>query len=154
DESLLDGKQGGVRDLAGLKRNYWRTTPAERRETLMPFFWGTIAKQGQVFGDPTRKAVTRSTNGLKFSYPGYSEIFCGFGDKRIDSNAKRLNRNLSVLEFLHDKPAFKERVAAFCTWDVFPFIFRASQNGLKVHSGWRPIDGPKLSERERHANDM
>src|SRR5262249_37128868 len=64
------------------------------------------------------------------------------------------NRNLSVLEFLHDKPAYKDRVAAFCTWDVFPFIFRASQNGLRVHSGWRPIDGPKLSERERHANDM
>ena len=29
DESLLDAKQGGVKDLPGLRRRYWRETPAE-----------------------------------------------------------------------------------------------------------------------------
>src|SRR5438067_13469988 len=55
DENLLDAKQG-VKDLPGLKAKYWRDTPAARREALMPFFWGTLAKQGQVFGNPERKA--------------------------------------------------------------------------------------------------
>src|SRR5215208_147059 len=75
DEALMETKAGGVRDLAGLKRRYWRDTAAARREALMPFFWGTVARRGQVFGNPARKAAARSTNGLKFSYPGYSEMF-------------------------------------------------------------------------------
>jgi hypothetical protein len=154
DETLLDEKLGGVRDLAGLQRRYWRASAEERREALLPFFWGTIARQGQVFGDPTRQAPVKLTNGLKFSYPGYNEIFCGFADARIDSNAKKLNPNLSVLEFLNEKPGFKNRVAAFCTWDVFPFIFRAELNGLTIHSGWRPIVDDPLTERQRLLNEL
>jgi hypothetical protein len=154
DESLIHEKHGGVRDLERIRRDYLRKTASERREALMPFFWGTIAKQGQVFGDATKKAPTRSTNGLKFSYPGYNELFCGFADERIDSNAKKNNPNLSVLEFLNEKPAFKSRVAAVCTWNVFPFIFRSSVNGLKVHGGWVKIDDEPLTPRQRHANEL
>jgi hypothetical protein len=154
DESLLDAKAGGVRDLDALKRQFWRATAAERRQALLPFFWGTIAKQGQIFGDPSRKAAAKLTNGLKFSYPGYHEMFCGFADERISSNVKKNNPNLSVLEFLNDKPAFRGRVAAFCTWDVFPFIFRSELNGLKVHAGWTTIEEKKLSDRQRLANEM
>lgn len=153
DEALMDDKAGGARDLAGLKRRYWRDTAEERRAALLPFFWGTVAKRGQIFGDPARQAAARLTNGLKFSYPGYNEIFCGFGDKRIDSNAKKLNPNLSVLEFLNDRPAFKRRVAAFCTWDVFPYIFRASSNQLSVHAGWAPIKDASLTDRQRLTNE-
>jgi hypothetical protein len=147
DESLLDAKFGGVRDLNDLKRRFWRPSAVERREALLPFFWGNIAREGQVFGDPSKKSPAHSTNGLKFSYPGYSEMFCGFADERIDSNSKRDNPNLSVLEFLHGKAAYKDRVAAFCTWDVFPFIFRSSKNGLKVH-GRQAVDRP-AARRQR-----
>src|SRR5262245_47071359 len=83
DEALVnlkDPKSGGARDLPDLRRRYWKDTPEDRREAIMPFFWGTIAKKGQVFGNPARKAAARITNGLKFSYPGYSEMFCGFAD--------------------------------------------------------------------------
>ena len=153
DESFMDAKQGGVRDVAGLKAKYLRSTPGERREALMPFFWGTVAKRGQVFGNPVRNARARSTNGLKFSYPGYSELFCGFADPRIVSNAKKPNPNLSVLEFLNGRPGFRGRVEAVCTWDVFPSIFRSAQNGLPVHAGWEPLKGEGLSEREAAVND-
>ncbi len=135
DETLLDKSQG-VRDVAGLKARYWKDTAAARREALMPFLWGTVAKHGQVFGNPARMAAARSTNGLKFSYPGYSEIFCGVADPRIDSNQKKDNPNLSVLEYLNGLPAFRGRVEAVCTWDVFPSIFRTRQSGLPVHAGW------------------
>jgi hypothetical protein len=154
DDALLDAKSGGVRDLAGLKRRYVRDTPAARREALMPFFWGTLAKQGQIFGNPARKARTRSTNGLKFSYPGYSEMFCGFADPRIDANARKDNPNLSVLEFLQTRPAFRGRVEAVCTWDVFPYIFRSRTSGVPVHAGWAPLKGKDLTDRERALNDF
>jgi hypothetical protein len=153
EETLLDKQFGGVKDLDALKKRYWRATPEERRTVLLPFLWNEIAKKGQVFGDRSRKAPTRLTNGLKFSYPGYSEIFCGFADPAITSNAKKPNPNLSVLEFLHSKPAYKNRVAAFCTWDVFPSIFRSERNGLKVHTDWNPIDDAPLTERQRAMND-
>ena len=154
DEALMNKQFGGVRDVDGLKQRYWRTTPQERRSVLLPFFWSTVVKQGQIFGDTAHKAPTRLTNGLKFSYPGYSEMFCGFADPSINSNAKKPNPNLSVLEFLNSKPAYQGRVAAFCTWDVFPFIFRSKQNGLKVHAAWQPVEDAPLTDRQRMMNEM
>jgi hypothetical protein len=148
DESFMDAKQGGVKDIPGLKKRYVHETVAARREALMPFLWGTIAKTGQVFGNPARKAPARITNGLKFSYPGYSEMFCGVADPRIDSNSKKDNPNLSVLEFLNGRPGFKDRVEAVCTWDVFPSIFRSKQNGLRVQSGWTPMAAGVLTDRD------
>ena len=154
DEALLNKQFGGVRDLDALKKRYWRYSPEERRAAVMPFFWQTIAKEGQIFGDRTRKAPTRLTNGLKFSYPGYSEMFCGFADPAVNSNAKKPNPNLSVLEFMHSKSTYKDRVAAFCTWDVFPSIFRSARNGLKVHTDWNPIKDEPLTERQRAMNNV
>jgi phosphopentomutase/2,3-bisphosphoglycerate-independent phosphoglycerate mutase family metalloenzyme len=153
DESFMDAKQGGVRDVTGLKKRYLRETAEARREALMPFLWGTVAKHGQIFGNPAKKAPARLTNGLKFSYPGYSEMFCGIADPRIDSNSKKDNPNLSVLEFLNGRPSFKNRVEAVCTWDVFPSIFRSKQNGLRVHAGWELIKETGLTDRERGVNE-
>lgn len=153
DESFMDSKQGGVRDIAGLKKRYLRETAEARRETLMPFFWGTVAKKGQVFGNPALKAAAKITNGMKFSYPGYSEMFCGVPDLRIRSNAKVDNPNLSVLEFLNGRPGFQGKVEAVCTWDVFPSILRSGKNGLRVHAGWKPLEEENLTDRERALNE-
>ena len=82
-------------------------------------------------------------------------MFCGFADPSINSNAKKPNPNLSVLEFLNSKPAYQGRVvAAFRTWDVFPFIFRSKQNGLKVHAAWQPVEDAPLTDRQRMMNEM
>ncbi len=137
DETLLNREQGGgVRDVPALKTRFWRETPEDRREALLPFFWKTIAKQGQVFGDPAQRCRARVTNGKNFSYPGYSEILCGFADDRIDSNNKKNNPNVTVLEWLHGRPGFGGRVAAFCSWDVFPWIINAERSGIPVNAGW------------------
>lgn len=152
DETFMDAKQG-VKDMVGLKKQYLRDSADERRQTLLPFIWGTVAKNGQVFGNPAKKAPAVSTNGLKFSYPGYSELFCGVADPRIDSNAKKQNPNLSVLEFLHGQPGFKDKVEAVTTWDVFPSIFRTEKSGLKVQAGWEPIKADKLTDREKTLNE-
>jgi hypothetical protein len=154
DESLIDAKAGGVPDAEGLKHRFWRETAGARRERLLPFLWGTFAKDGQIFGDRSHHAPARLTNGKKFSYPGYNELFCGFADERIDSNAKIPNPNRSVLEFLDERTSCRGRVAAFCSWDVFPSIFRSDRNSVKVHAGWASIDDEPLSERQRQANLM
>jgi hypothetical protein len=150
DETLIDKKVGGVPDVDLLRKSFWRDSAQQRRETLLPFIWGTIARQGQLFGDPSRQAPSKLTNGLKFSYPGYHELFCGFADDRIDANARRNNPNPSVFEFLHERPAFKGRVAACCTWDLFPFIFRTTASSFPVIAGWTPtLETPLSAEQQR-----
>ncbi len=140
DERLMDRQVGGVRDVPTLRERFWAETPDARRERLMPFFWNEVAKRGQVFGDMSRQSVARVTNGRYFSYPGYNEILSGFADERIDSNAKRPNPNVTVLEWLNRRPDFAGQVAAFTSWDVFPFILHAERSGIYVNSGWQELD--------------
>ena len=85
----------------------------------MPFFWGTIAKEGQLYGNQHKGSIAHVTNGKNFSYPGYSEILCGFSDPRIDSNDKVPNPNVTVLEWLNRRPGFEGRVAVTDVDQVF-----------------------------------
>jgi len=154
DESLLSKDLGGVPDIAGLKASFWRNTPQERREVLLPFLWGVVARQGQIFGDPERRAASRLTNGRKFSYPGYNEMFAGFADDRLASNDKVLNPNINVLEYIHRQRGFEGKVAAFATWDVIEFVLNAPRSGFPIQTGWTEIDDPPLTTGQQQVNEL
>lgn len=113
-----------------------------RRSALMPFFWNGVAEKGQIYGNPFRKSYCRVINRLNFSYPGYSEILCGFVDPRINSNNKIPNPNVTVFEWLHSKPEFKGKVAAFGAWDRFGAIFNSARCGFVVCDGLNPLRSP------------
>ena len=134
-------------------RRFWKETPGERRAALMPFFWTVVAAQGQVFGDPARGSVSRVTNGLWFSYPGYAEMLSGVADPRVDSNDKVPNPNVTVLEWLNGLPAYRGRVAAFGAWDLLPYILNVERSGLPAGDGFPPVPRPR-TERERAINDL
>lgn len=135
------------------ERRFWRETPEGRRTTLMPFMWKTLAPEGQIFGDGTAGSTVRLTNGLFFSYPGYSEMFAGLADPRVDSNDKVPNPNPTVLEWLNRRQGFEQRVAAFGSWDVLPSILSIERSGLHVGSGWDVVPNP-ATERERSINQL
>jgi hypothetical protein len=134
EELLLNKENGGVKDTNAVRQAYWRETPEARREALMPFLWSVVAKQGQLLGNTNKGSAVRVTNGMNFSYPGYNELLCGFPDRRINSNAKRPNPNVTMLEWLNGKPAFKGKVVAFTCWDVFPYIINVDRSGLPVYA--------------------
>jgi len=134
-------------------RRFWKDTPEERRAALMPFFWGVVARQGQVFGDPARGSLSRVTNSLWFSYPGYSEMLAGVADPRVDSNDKIPNPNVTVLEWLNGLPRYRGRVATFGAWDVLPYIVNAKRSGLPAGDGFPPVPQPR-TVRERAINDL
>lgn len=136
EDALLTRAAGNVADTMGLRRDFGRGSGAERRAALLPFIWGTMAVQGQLFGDSARGSVAQITNPLKFSYPGYSETFTGHVDPRIDSNEHPANSNVTVFEWLNRQPAFRGRVAAFATWDAFSRIINADRSGVPVADGW------------------
>lgn len=147
-DSLLITKKYKVKDKEAVKRAYWRETREARREALMPFLWGTIAKEGQIYGNRDKGSDAHVTNGLFFSYPGYSETLCGFSDPRINSNDKIPNPNVTVLEWLNRKQAYQGHVAAFAAWDVFPSIFNAERAGFPVIAGYDSLkelaDDPRV----------
>ena len=86
DEAYFKSDAKGVIDPVAKK--YAGDTAEARRALLMPFMWKTIAKQGQIFGDPSQQSRSHVTNGLWFSYPGYNEMLSGAPDPRVDSNNK------------------------------------------------------------------
>jgi hypothetical protein len=149
EHDLMDAKHGGAQDTAQLHKDFWRDTPEEGRETLLPFLWTVVAKQGQIYGNQRKGSVGQVTNGFKFSYPGYNEMAAGVPDPRINSNEFGPNPNPTVFEWLNNRPEFHNQVAIFGTWDTFNDIFRAKQSGLLVRAGWNLPWDEQLTPREQ-----
>lgn len=153
-DSLLIGNKDYVGDVEHLKEKFWRDSPQERRKALMPFFWGEVAKMGQLHGNRELGSKVDLTNSMWFSYPGYNEILTGRADDdRINSNDKVDNPNVTVLERYNNTPEGKGKVAAFGSWDVFPFIINENRSGIPVNAGFETA-GTDLTERERFLNQL
>ena len=151
DSTVNTKPDGGVSDPGALAQRFDRPTPEARREALLPFLWNVVAREGQILGDPAKASVVRLTNGLRFSYPGYNELLSGVADPRIDSNDKKTNPNLTVLEWLNGEPGFEGRVATFGSWDVLPWIVAAERSHLPVNGDG--LSGPSPStDRDRLLN--
>jgi hypothetical protein len=135
EESLINKERGGIEKPEEVQRRFVRSSVEQQRAVLLPFLWDVVAKEGQLLGNHEKQSVGRVTNGKNFSYPGYSEVLCGFADDRIDSNDKNLNPNVTVLEWLHNKPELKGRIAAVTSWDVFPYIINVERSRIPVNSG-------------------
>ncbi len=142
ERRLMSRVAGGVADTTALLREFWRDDPRERRKLLFPFLWGDVAVQGVIVGNQDLGSVARITNPYKFSYPGYSELFTGFADPRINSNSYPPNPNVTVFEWLARQPRFRGKVGAVATWAVFRNIFNEQRAGLDVLDGWdEPFPG-------------
>jgi hypothetical protein len=122
------------------------------RRKLMPFFWEVIAKQGQLYGNRNYSNRVNCSNIHLLSYPGYSEMFVGFPDRRVNSNELAVNPNSTVLEFIHTQNEFNNHVAAFATWQAFPYIFREELAQFHINSGHDLAKG-NISEVEVKLND-
>jgi hypothetical protein len=135
-DSLLINNPSYTPDAETIKAIYWGSSAKERRERLMPFFWKVMAAKGQLYGNRSLDNKVNTANAYSISYPGYNEIFTGTTDAFISSNRKYDNPNINILEYLDSKPDFHGKVAAFTSWDVFPYILNEKRNGLPVNSGY------------------
>lgn len=154
-DSLLITNKTFVDDTAALKERFWARTAEERRRRLMPFFWTTISDKGQLYGNRQYDNKVDCSNTMWFSYPGYNEILCGFADdERINSNKKIPNPNKTVLEFLNNQTPYKGKVAAFGSWDVFPYIINEERSKVPVNAGYENAQGEGLTDREKFLNDL
>lgn len=121
-------------DRKGLKEKFWAETAEERRKKLFPFLWNVVAQQGQLYGNRKYDNKVDNANPYWFSYPGYNEIFTGFPDTAVNSNDKIYNKNENVLEFINKQKGYRGKVAAFSTWDVFPYILNEPRSKIYVNA--------------------
>lgn len=128
--------------------------PLESRKKLLPFIWSTIAEKGQIYGNRHFNNKVNVSNPYFFSYPGYSEIFCGVGDTLINSNGYMPNPNINVLEFINTQPGYKGKVAAFSAWEAMGRILNKDRAGMPVISAFEDSGGDNPTDNEKLINSM
>ena len=158
EQAMMNKEDGGVADAAALTERYGAPTPEERRERLMPFFWKTIAQQGQIFGNRDAGSLGDVTNGRWISYPGYSEFLTGHPDDRITSNKPIPNPNVNVLEWLNTRPGLAGKVYACNAWPTLRQILNADRSKLPMFSTMQKSApgtvSPRVAELEQWMQDI
>lgn len=141
-------------DVATSKALYWAATEEERRKKLMPFVWNILATKGELFGNRQFANNMNVANPYALSYPGYNELLTGHVDLSLFNNGKISNPNLSVLEMLNASSVYKNKVAAFTSWDAFPYILNKDKSHVLMNSGFENLTGDKLSPAETSLNTI
>jgi len=113
---------------------YLSSDEKERAASLMPFLHNTVFKNGTVVGNRDMNSCARVANSWYFSYPGYNEILTGVVDDSLDSNARIPNPNVTILEQLNAREGYSGKVAAFTSWDVFPYILNVERSGVPLNA--------------------
>ncbi|MFI5129355.1 MAG: alkaline phosphatase family protein [Chitinophagales bacterium] len=146
-DSALISDEEYTPDAATMKMLYWSPDAEGRRKKLLPFFWNIIGTRGQLYGNRHYDNKVNTYNFYSISYPGYNEIFTGNTDVTVSSNNKNPNPNMNVLEYLNTKKAFSGKVAAFTSWDVFPYILNKNRGGFDLNSGYSNMDDKDNTEQ-------
>lgn len=153
EENLLtDSKQ--VRDVKQYRETYWRSTPEERREVLMPFTWGTIAKQGILIGNRNVNSMMQVGNKTNISYPGYCEMMTGMVDEAITSNDPVNNLHRNVLEVANEDSRYKGKVVMYGSWKSTRFAIHNEQAGIPASVSYEKNVAKKQSPRLKLAERM
>ncbi|MEO2279631.1 alkaline phosphatase family protein [Pseudoalteromonas pernae] len=136
DNSLIT--EENTQNRSQLLADFDAPSAEQKRQKLMPFIWGTLAKRGTLLGNRDLGSHMQVANPWYFSYPGYNEIITGQVDEGINSNNKIANPHISFIEWLNNQDKSKGSNAAFASWDVFPYIFNEPRSKLHVNAGFMP----------------
>jgi len=153
DSSLLFNA-GFTPDTLVARSLFWDDSAEGRRQKLMPFLWSVVAAKGQLHGNRWQGNLVNVSNPYALSYPGYSELLTGRVDFGITGNHKKKNRNKNILEVLNSTGPYEGRVAAFTSWDMFPYILNKERNGMMVNSGSESIEDKRLTAAEALLNTL
>lgn len=146
---VANHRLSGIDDTAAFRTRYVRNTEAERRRAVMPFFWDSLVPQGFIVGAPGTASV-RSTNGHKFSAPGYQEIYTGAPQADVTSNDNKGYPHRTIFDVVRDAAGTRRTdVAAFVSWDVQGRLVSNRPGAVVVNAANEPF--PQESRVERVA---
>lgn len=154
-DSLLVSNPRFVSNPGDLQSKYWRPAAAERRSALMPFTWSYIASHGYMLGNRLKGSQFQVSNKMNFSYPGYSEMFCGWADdERINSNDAKPNPNTSVLEAASNDPRYKGRVMVYGSWESTRYAVNNERGGFPGSVAYEEDIASSATSELNLINDM
>lgn len=154
DSAIANDSRFHQKDSLYIYKKFGAPSEAGRRQKLMPFFWGTLAKQGQLYGNRKYGNNIDNANPFWFSYPGYSEIMTGYVDTLINSNEYPPNPHTNILEYFNRQPAYAGRVAAFGAWGAFDRILNEKRAGFPVINAFDDISPAAPDAQMKLVNDM
>ena len=154
EKDIANDKRFHQDDSANIFKKYWADDADTRRKKLMPFFWNTIATHGQLYGNRLLGNKVNVFNPYRFSYPGYSEIMCGYVDTAINKNEYKANPNTTLPEFFNQQPKLKGKVLAFGAWDAFNRILNEERSGIPVMAAFDVYGGKNPTENQKLINNM
>jgi hypothetical protein len=136
EAALVSDKPGGVEDVAATKKSFWRETPKERREALLPFLWSTVASGGQLWGNADAGAEARVTNRYRFSVSRlqrdhHRRVRPANRRERVRPESERVRVRVAERD-----AELRGRVEIVGGWDAFPRIFNRERSGLPMKTGW------------------
>ncbi len=134
-DSMLINDTKATSDTLMAKLLYNGINESEKRRKLMPFLWSVVAQKGSILGNRNFGNYVNVKNIHAVSYPGYNEMFTGNEDASISSNSKVWNNNYTIFEKLNSIHPYKNKVAIFSSWDVFPYIFNTKRNNIYHNCG-------------------
>lgn len=154
DSVLLKNKEYRKQDSTEVFEKFWASTDQQRREKLMPFFWSTIAKEGQLYGNRDLGNRVNLKNKYWFSYPGRSETITGYYDEKINSNDYPNNPNVNVLEFINKQEGFTGKVVSFVGWTPVSKIVNRDRNHMPLINPFEKVKSDNLTEAQKLANEI
>jgi hypothetical protein len=154
DSAIANQREYNQGDSNYIFKKYWANEASKRRQKLLPFLWSTVADNGQIYGNRNFGNKVDNSNPYWFSYPGYSEIFCGYVDTLVNSNSYKNNPHTNVLEFINKQPKYKNKVAAFGAWEAFNRILNEPRGGFPVIAAFDPCGGKNPNAEEKLINSM
>ena len=132
-DSAIMNNPAYTKRAAPMRSQFWDDDPAVRRKKLLPFFWSTIAQQGQLYGNRLLGNKVEVSNKYNVTQAGFTETLLGFADPEVKGNARHLNTNTNVLEFINNQPQYKGKVAVFSTSNLYPSILNRGRSGLFIN---------------------
>ena len=154
-DSTLVGNPKYVDNPKAMMEKYWRATPEERRSALLPFIWSHVESNGYMLGNRLKGSQYQVSNGMSFSYPGYSEMFCGWADdERVNSNNPVQNPNTSVFEVVNADPRYKGSVMVYGSWESIRYAVSNERGGFPGSVSYEPDIASKKSPVLDMINEM
>ena len=137
--------EDGYSDIEVARDRYWRRSSTERRLALMPFFWGTLAPQGVVLGNPELGSRVKVRNAIKWSSPGYTEIMTGAPQAEVVDNTLVRYPHRTIAEYIvAELQLDKSRVVQFGSWDGFKFTASSTDDAFVMNGAYEALP-PALS---------
>lgn len=158
DPVIVDAgeEMSGIYDIERARDRYWRPTPGERREALLPFFWKELAGQGIVLGNQKLGSRATVANPLLFSGPGYMELLTGQVQPEADSNALRRYPFPTVLDHVQLALDLEfAEVAMVGSWEGFEY-FASHRDPVPffVNGGYEKVEPAMSTPRMDYLGEL